>query len=258
MIHPLSRFLLPAGEVDLPSLAQLNALTTQRDLPLRFVPSLIDVLSDGLTYEERIFRTGAVATRANDPHDAFNALVWLAFPRTKQLLNRLHVEVIRTQGSVVRGPLRDALTLFDECGVIVAGTEPALWQMLREHRWQEVFVERRALLERTTRFVVFGHASHAALLAPFHGLCGKALFLPADEVLLAAIDRGDMAALDAALARRLATTDFSLRSPRDLQALPLLGIPGATAENMLPGYYADARQFRPPRRMAAGSSPGSR
>ena len=30
--------------------------------------------------------------------------------------------------------------------------------------------------------------------------------------------------------------------------LPLLGIPGATAENENPAYYDDVRQFRPARR----------
>jgi hypothetical protein len=52
------------------------------------------------------------------------------------------------------------------------------------HRWREVFVERRDELLRSTRFIVFGHASHDALGAPFVGLCGKALFIEVDAAWL--------------------------------------------------------------------------
>jgi len=38
-----------------------------------------------------------------------------------------------------------------------------------------------------------------------------------------------------------------LRGPRDLQPLPLKGIPGWAAENQDPAYYRDERQFRPGR-----------
>ncbi|HQW21592.1 MAG TPA: DUF3025 domain-containing protein [Rhodocyclaceae bacterium] len=34
-------------------------------------------------------------------------------------------------------------------------------------------------------------------------------------------------------------------SPRDFQALPLLGIPGAAQENSAPAYYQNTKQFRP-------------
>ena len=89
----------------------------------------------------------------------------------------------------------------------------------------------RAEVERTMRFVVFGHASHEALLAPFLGLCGKALFLPVTEAMLSRIDQGDLFEVDALLARRLTSADFLTCTPRAWQPLPLLGIPGATVEN---------------------------
>lgn len=252
--HPLSVFLSVDGTDDAPSLARLNALATQRGLPVRFVPPA----ADDLSYEERIFLAGAVATRDANAHDLFNALIWLAFPQTKAMLNRLHVQALREQGSAMRGPLRDALTQFDECGVIVLGTNPELWSALCAHRWQEVFVIQRAEVERTMRFVVFGHASHEALLAPFPGLCGKALFLPVTEAMLIRIDHGDLLEADALLARRLASADFLTCTPRAWQPLPLLGIPGATVANEMPDYYADTRQFRLPRTMPTGSSPGNR
>jgi hypothetical protein len=108
--------------------------------------------------------------------------------------------------------LRDALTQFDECGVIVAGSAPELWQGLCAHRWREVFVERRAVLLRTTRFVVFGHASHDLLGAPFVGLCGKALFIEVDAAWLELPAPESLARLDARLAET--TCCWRLRAAR--------------------------------------------
>mgnify|MGYP000420307001 CR=1 FL=1 len=54
------------------------------------------------------------------------------------------------------------------------------------------------------------------------------------------------------------SADYLRCTPRDLQPLPLLGIPGATTENETATYYADTRQFRPARTIPAGSSLGSR
>ncbi len=256
-LHPLSNFLQPWFTNGEPTLAQLNEAARQRDvksggdMPLQFVLPV----ADNLSYEERIFRFGAVATRENNAHDLFNALIWLTFPQTKALLNRRHVLALREQGNTVRGPLRDALTQFDECGVIVAGTCPELWEAISAHRWHEAFVIQRKALCRTTRFIVFGHASHEALMSPFNGLCGKAMFLPMTEVSLATFDHVGNAVVDVLLARRITSADFS---PRDWQPLPLLGIPGATAKNEAAEYYDDTRQFRPARTMPAGSSPGSR
>ncbi len=259
-LHPLSAFLAPWLRAGVPDLDTLNAAATTRDIrtgngaPLCFIVPP----DDDEAYEERAWRCGEVATRADNRHDLFNALIWLAFPRSKAMMNRRHCEALlaaRAAGDVARGALRDALTQFDECGVIVAGTAPDLWQGLRDHRWRNVFVERRAELLRTTRFIVFGHASHDALGAPFVGLCGKTLFVEVDAAWLTLPPGQALDQLDARLAEVFETGSFA---PRDWQSLPLLGIPGATAENEDGAYYDDERQFRPARRMRAGSSPGNR
>ena len=259
-LHPLSAFLAPWLREGVPDLDALNHIAAARGIltgggaPLRFVRPA----DDGEGYEERAWRRGEVATRTDNRHDLFNALIWLAFPRSKAVMNLRHHEALlaaRGAGSEARGPLRDALTQFDECGVIVAGAEPELWRRLSAHHWRVVFVEIRGELLRTTRFVVFGHASHDALGAPFVGLCGKALFIEVDAGWLDLPAPQSLTQLDARLAETMATGDFA---PRDWQPLPLLGIPGATAENEHAAYYEDERQFRPPRRMAAGSSPGNR
>ncbi len=259
-LHPLSAFLQPWFAGGTPDLPRLNAMAREHGLltgggaPLRFV----EPTGGPEGYEERAFLAGEIATRPGNRHDLFNALVWLAFPLTKAVLNRRHHAALmdaRGAGRTGRGALRDALTQFDECGVVFAGTDPELWRGLCAHRWREVFVERREALVRSTRFLVFGHASHDALAAPFVGLCGKALFVEVGAAWLGSPASAALATLDARLATRFAGDDFS---PRDWQPLPLLGIPGATAENELPDYYDDTRQFRPARTMRPGSSPGNR
>ncbi len=178
-MHPLSAFLAPWLREGVPDLDALNHIAAARGIltgggaPLRFVLPA----DDGEGYEERAWRCGEVATRTDNRHDLFNALIWLAFPRSKAVMNRRHHEAllsVRAAGNEARGALRDALTQFDECGVVVAGNSRELWQALCAHRWREVFVERREELLAGTRFFVFGHASQDLLAAPFVGMCGKA------------------------------------------------------------------------------------
>ena len=259
-LHPLSAFLRPWFAAGTPDLSRLNAAARERGLLTGSGAALSFVLPNGATraYEDHAYRTGEVATRPDNRHDVFNALIWLAFPLTKATLNRRHVAALREAGThagAARGSLRDALTQFDECGVVVAGCCPDLWAALSAHRWREVFVRRRDELRRTTRFLVFGHASHDALAAPFVGLCGKALFIAVDDAWLALPEAAALATLDIRLAALFAAANFA---PRDWQPLPLLGLPGATADNEDPGYYDDPRQFRAARTIRPGSSPGNR
>lgn len=253
-MHPLSSFLSPWFATGTPDLASLNAVARQRDLktggglPLVFSPPQVG-MADG--YEELAFNTGVVLTRSGDFHDMFNALAWLSFPQSKATINRRHVQTIAQAKRLdsgaeplIRGPLRDALTQFDECGVVMVGTDESLWQAIRAHRWREAFVTRREDLRRSSEFFVFGHASHDALRAPFMGLCGKATFITVTEIQLAILRRGEFELLDTLLAHRLASMNFR---PRDWQPLPLLGLPGATPDNEQADYYDNTRQFRPAR-----------
>lgn len=254
--NPLIRRYLSyaSGTLALPSLDYLNEqaarwqIVTGGGLPLRF--DLPDQTAD---YEHRAYYSGTVATRSNNWHDVFNALVWLNFPLSKAALNAGHIAARqgRPSDNTGRGKVRDTLTQFDECGVVVAGASQSLWQSLTDHQWIEIFITRRAALLATTRFIVFGHGSLDALRAPFTGLCGKAVFVPTDPAGLAAIDAGNLAQIDATLARRVISTNSPGESALALQPLPLLGIPGATAENERADFYEDARQFRPRRSPAS-------
>jgi hypothetical protein len=206
---------------------------SERGLPISFVA---DEAAD-VGYEARIAATGRVATRDANWHDLFNALVWLRYPRIKAAMNGRHCAEIENYPVGDRGPVRDALTQFDEDGLVLVSDDAALIDALRTHRWHEALFERRGSVERAVLHVI-GHALMEKALAPHFGLCAKALYLHADEV------PSGREALDGSLATWIADGRW-LRSPRDLKPLPVLGLPGMTLANTDPAYFEDTRQFRP-------------
>jgi hypothetical protein len=210
---------------------------TLSGLPIRFVTPDASTLP----YEIRIAETGEVPTRPRSWHDCFNALAWFAFPRAKARLNALHAAEVSRLGHRERGPVRDALTLLDESGVLVLTAEPELWELLRARRWKALFWERREEPEAGIRFVVFGHALLEKLLAPYPGITGKCVWFPASDL---ASPSDSLSGLDAAFAQWLEERG-RLLTPKSLPPLPVLGIPGATPDNTQPEYYEDRRQFRP-------------
>ncbi|HJV25907.1 MAG TPA: DUF3025 domain-containing protein [Aromatoleum sp.] len=201
-------------------------------------------------YEERIFATGEVPTRPDDWHDFFNAMAWCVWPRAKATCNALHLAQIAARREAElpgRGSCRDALTQFDECGIVVVSASPQIPALLVGHRWEDVFWERRAELQETTRFLVFGHGSWDQLRHPFFGLCAKAIYRSVDSDWLALSPDDQQAEADRWLAGHLHEQTAQNFSPRRLAPLPLLGIPDVTPDNAERGYYRDTRQFRPRR-----------
>jgi len=231
---------------------ELSALATPKVVsgggaPIRFVPPAAASEEFSAQYEVRIFETGEVQTRPGSWHDLFNALVWLAFPRTKAVLNRHHCEEIRARrGERLRGTARDVLTLFDEGGIVVAAAAPELPALLREFRWKELFWRRRAEVLRSMRFYVFGHAIYEKALEPYKGVTAKALIVGAAPGLLEAPLAPQLAELDARAADYFSGTQ-ALASTRNLSPLPILGIPGWEPANASEEYYDDPSQFRPRR-----------
>ncbi|MGK6309126.1 DUF3025 domain-containing protein [Variovorax sp. DT-64] len=198
---------------------------------LRFVQA--DAAPAGEAYEAFIFRTAQVPTRDN-LHDFFNGLVWLHFPRAKRRLNALQAaEIARAGIGATRGPLRDALTLFDENGAVLDAPS-ALWQALLARDWQRLFVGERALW-REARLLVFGHALLEKLAAPRKALTAHVLWAP-DAARAIAID-------DAAIAAALEPSHLA---GKPFAPLPVLGVPGWCPANEAPGFYDDAAVFRPP------------
>jgi Protein of unknown function (DUF3025) len=198
-------------------------------------------------YETRIFRTGELPVRAGDLHDLFNVLVWTCFPQAKAALNARHVSELDAELPGRRGRVRDALTQFDEDGMIVLSSAPELLELMRAFRWKDLFWARRGEVGRHVRFVVFGHALYEKLLAPFVGVTAKALLLDAEPELIAAPARDELPVVDRRLAQRLADP-LRLCSPADLAPVPVLGIPGWFAANCCESFYDDKAYFRPGRR----------
>lgn len=253
LFSPIARFLAAAQQPGVPDIAALNAMREQwvpglqsgSGAPLCFVrpPKGLD------GYESHIHATGEVPTRADDWHDYFNALAWLAWPRSKQALNRLHVDILQqrqTAGLSGRGSQRDAMTQFDECGVVVVTADADLAAGLAAHEWMGVFWAARQRLIARSQFMVFGHASWDLLRDPFPGLCAKACYRVVDESWLALDHAARLADTDAWLADHLRAHANAL-SPASWRPLPLLGIPGVTSDNEQQAYYLDTKQFRPRR-----------
>lgn len=250
-----------------PGCAELNALADASALPaatrsgkrLRF---WLPDSAGSVPYEQKIFDTGLVATRADSLHDLFNALVWIAFPLTKAAINARHVARLRVEGNQ-RGRLRDLLTLIDEGGVIVAcaeGTLSGYEALIREFRWSELFWDRRADLVRDVSFVLTGHNAYEKSLAPYPGITCKALFVPTPRDLLDGPYPDLIAWLDARAAGWIESLPEDAK-PSQMAPLPVFGYPDWLPGSAEAGFYADRRWFRPaPRReppISLGAQPNS-
>lgn len=196
-------------------------------------------------YEARIYRHGELQTRAQNWHDLFNLLAWLHFPRTKARLNALHYrELLQAHGPATnRSTLQDALTLFDEGGLIVASTDAQWLGLIRTFQWKTLFWEQRAAVLRDMRFYLFGHALYEKALAPYKGLTAKAVLLHVPTALLAADEAARIAQLDAATADWFGDGG-ALTSTQLLAPVPILGIPGWDSANEHGDYYDDSEYFR--------------
>ena len=234
-----------------PNLTHLNTLayaTRIRNLanmPIRFVKA-DDGGRSAMAYETQIARTGRVPTRQNW-HDLFNALQWLAYPKTKSVISASHATLLARGGQTearARSIPRDVLTMFDESGIIVASEDESLLQLIRDFQWKTLFVARREDVRNKMRFVLVGHGLMEKSLAPFVGLTAKAMLLRVDA----------QSSLDTSAAAWLGTA-ANLLSTRNLSPLPLLGIPGWDPRNNDPSFYDNTDYFRPGYRPPASERP---
>jgi hypothetical protein len=203
-----------------------EALNAAGPAPVRFIPQ--EALPDGAAYERFVFESGQCPVRPG-LHDFFNGLVWLAFPRAKAALNRLQAaEIARDGVAARRGPVRDAITVFDENGALLQAP-PALWEALRAREWRRLFVDLRPLW-REARLVVFGHALLEQLARPRKGLTAHVWATQAG------------ADLDAWLA---AECRSEVLAGKPFTPLPVLGVPGWSSESENFSFYDDVQVFRP-------------
>jgi hypothetical protein len=232
-----------------PNAAGLNGLKSTYQADSDATPDFVcqsDLLESGDYYEQIIFKQGHIPTRPDGWHDLFNALIWLQFPKTKSLLNALHIADISQFGLSPRTLRRNNLTHFDECGVILLVEEghEFLLEGLAQHQWHSVFVENRALWGNKIHSVMFGHANLEMLLQPFIGLTGKWLGLSVAAGFAQLSPKQQMAIVDEKLMEKLTESDLFAHK-KVLLPIPLLGIPGWHRANQHSEFYQNADYFRP-------------
>lgn len=219
---------------------------TSRGKPLQFVPPRGNTDGERRYYELRIAETGEIETRAENWHDLFNALVWITFPKAKATINAQHAAILEERGEEEarrRSPERDALTLFDEGGVIVASNSPQLLGHLVEFEWKELFWNRRAELQGRMRFLAFGHALYEQALDPYIGMVAKTVFIPVDERFFTLPAESQGAHADDLLAAHFGDrTRFP--SPKAMAPMPVLGVPGWHPDTGRESFYDDPVHFR--------------
>ncbi len=205
-----------------------------------FAPQEQAELDAAGSYDRSIAQSGRIPTRLGSYHDLLGALIWLHFPACKTAIHRAQ----RAAQPLLRGPRENAVTLFDESGVLVLGRDPRLFERLAELNWVDAFFTRRAELLQSTRFIGFGHGLLDALRAPHPRLMGKALFVHVGAEPWSLGPSELRVWLDGALAPGLASF---LSEPSRLAPLPVLGVPGWAAEQTLP-FYQDTSYFQTARR----------
>jgi hypothetical protein len=242
---------------DIPALnhcAGSRGLALPDGRPLAFAPAT-GARPSALAYERGIAAAAVVPVRAGSLHDACNALAWLAFPHTKGALNALHAAAAVAPTPNARDRRRDAATLLDESGLVVACADAALVALWRAKAWRALFWDRRADVVRALRAVALGHGLLAKLVRPFRAATAHALVLPLPAATLPADPPALATALDVAAAAWLAARGAAL-TPGDLLPLPVAALPGWDREGLGAALFDDATVFRPARerRRAAGVS----
>lgn len=205
-------------------------------------------------YAPRIYLSGEIQTRTRNWHDFFQLLTWFIFPRSKAVINAIHIPQAKArlesgQEPGRRTPIENTLSLFDEGGAVIVASDRTLLQLIREFSWKELFWERRAELATKLDCVTFGHAMYEKGLVPYLGMTANAVLIEADEEYFALNSPGRLAWLDARLAA-LFERGEQYRQPRDLQPFPILGMPGWDPANAQQAYYDNTAYFRPGRRAA--------
>lgn len=209
------------------AIAGLAACEQKRRMPAR-------------TFETMVFSDQCLPIRPKNAHDFLNAVIWAVFPRTKAAINRRLVQAGYAQTCNGRNRVGDAMTLFDECGLVLLCTDDRYPRLHRERRWSELFLGHRDDWGRSILSVVFGHGLLEQAMAPHPGLIGRVCWLRVAELTeepgprLASIVDG-----------LLAESVPRWTGPAELPPLPVMGIPGYCDKPQNDGFYANTRVFRP-------------
>lgn len=222
-------------DVEVLNLGDSRLLHAYTGKPLVFAKQTAELLNDGMHYEQRIFQRGLIATRENNWHDLFNAMMWLKYPKIKSALNARQWGDIERHGLKTRTPAQCAMTLFDEAGAIVTMPDEMLacW---KQHDWHGLFIEHaNTWREGRARVAVFGHALLDHALVTETLLVAKCIVLE---------DKSDLPMCFERIASGI-DTGKSLQSNSELRTLPLCGIPGWHSASDSAEFVGSAACFSP-------------
>lgn len=220
------------------------SFTHQNDLP------------HGTAYELFISQNGKIPTRDN-LHDWFNACIWAVFKQSKAILNHHHLlHIDKNESGNKRNRVRDAITVFDENGIVLAVSNETIGKGIKESlfefNWQHSLINPRAFWHNPTsnnptthaQAFVFGHALLEQLITPRKNLCGHTIAIMVEPEFFHWDTLTQLSHLDNLLAKQL--NDWLSKptaTPKDLQPLPVLGIP-YFYDNQDKEFYDDTSVFR--------------
>ncbi len=202
-------------------------------------------------YAPRIYLSGEIQTRTRNWHDFFQLLTWFVFPRTKAVINAIHIPKAKQRieaGEALgrRTPIENMLSLFDEGGAVIVADDPSLLQLVCDFRWKALFWERRSVLAEKFDCVTFGHAMYEKAMAPYLGMTANTILIEADSDYFTLNRAERLAWIDVRLAAVFEQGE-QYRKPKDLQPFPILGMPGWDPANNNAAYYDNTDYFRPGR-----------
>lgn len=185
---------------DPPGVADVAAFVRAREASWRVVAARPD-----LAYEDAVAR-GEIPTRERSWHDVLNVLAFVRFPRAKLALHRRVLALRRTRLQA-EAPTRgrrsreeDALTLLDECALLVGGTARALARLADARKTRDLETIDAVMRTEPLHVACFGHAllEHLVLARPpiGAGLVPLEIDAPAATTLDPALDQALAEAVD--------------------------------------------------------------
>jgi hypothetical protein len=214
---------------------------TLTDQPVSFVTAnQLSAQAEIASYEQEIGRSGQVSTRKDDIHDLCNALVWATFTRLKATLNHRHLVAPTDVDPGRRGPVRDAVTGFDECGAIALSPRREALASLARHDWPTLFGPAGESWPPDLTVIIVGHGTLEMFWSPYKAMTVRCLLVETE------VDPGDFRAVDR-LAAAIWRAGGPIGRPGHLCPLPIMGIPGWWPGEVTDDFWADPGVFRPPR-----------
>lgn len=202
-------------------------------------------------YAPRIYTSGELQTRINNWHDFFQFLTWMMFPKSKAVINSIHIPMARERiesgnDTGRRSPLENAMSLFDEGGALILSSNHDLLEMVRNFDWKSLFWKHRKELKDQFQCIIYGHALYEKGLAPYLGMTANTILFEVDKDYFSASSSEKLKFSDQLLAEYL-NRDV-IEKPKDLQPFPILGMPGWYQGNEDEIFYENQEYFRPGRR----------